>query len=101
MPRTARMRKYRLTPIELFLIAATVFVVGFVGYAVYQTQQIAEQPLEETEIAPRDDAADRVPDAPEVESAQDLDAAVQTLDEIDPEAGLEEDSELESQASEL
>lgn len=99
-------KKSKLNLIEIFLIAATVFVLGFVGYAVYQAvtdveEMPEEQQMEATEPEAEDDSALEVPEAPEIDSAEDLDTALETLDETDPDAGSDSEDELEESEEEL
>lgn len=100
--------KQRLSAIEIFLIAATVFVVGFVGWAVYSAvTDVEEMPEDQTieETVPEDDADERdsatVPEAPEIESAEDLDDALDALDDTDLESGSDSEEELEGVEDEL
>ncbi len=87
----------RLHILEILLLVATVLVIGFVGYAVYQANKndsidIATQEEEqvradeEGEIAIDDDIAATLPEVPQVNSINDLDKALLTLEDMSLEA---------------
>lgn len=95
----------RLSWVEIFLIVATLFVLGFVGYAVYQAAtDVEEMPQEEQTQSAEESSPDEGTDvlqAPNIESSEDLDAALEVMDEADLESANESLNELEDAEGQL
>lgn len=88
-----------LTLIESILIVATIAVIAFVGFALYQADKEAvqtEAPDTSDMTSPRE--AGVIPETPDIESTEDLDAAEETLQGIDFDEHFEDESELESES---
>lgn len=91
-----------LTLVESILIVATIAVIAFVGFALYRADKDVvqtEAPDTSDMTSPRE--AGVVPEAPEIESADDLDAAEETLQGIDFDEHFQDESELESESEDL
>lgn len=77
-----------LTVVETVLIIATLAVIGFVGFAIYQASQGAveiDDPLINQQEPP-EDPTDDIPDDPDVEEPADLEEAIEDIEDIDIEA---------------
>lgn len=88
------------TLIEKILIVATVAVIGFVGFAIYQASQNMVE-FEDPEPAIQNDSDDMkgIPEAPGIESEEDLEKAKQSLEDVDFEEEEKANEELESESS--
>lgn len=88
------------TLIEKILIVATVAVIGFVGFAIYQASQNMVE-FEDPEPAIQNGSQDTedIPEAPGIEDEEDLEEAKETLEDVDFEEEENANEELESESS--
>lgn len=90
--------KKGLTVIESVLILATVSVVLFVGFAIYQASQDVVQI--DDPINPEDEAEEvshDIPEAPEIETIEDMESAIEMMEDIDLEEEKSSMEELEDE----
>lgn len=81
--------KSGFTAVEVVLVVIVLAIIGLLGYTFYNTMT-GEQKV--TESSNQDAAADDVAEAPAISSADDLDAALQTLDDTDIEGSSDRDA---------
>lgn len=89
------------TPLAFVLILAILGVIGFAAYQVYSSQQTNTPPAENTTTTQQAAEGDSVPEAPQINSAEDLDKAEQTLDKINPEDSSADGAQLDQQTSDF
>lgn len=82
--------------LELSLIVVVVAALGLVGWAVYQNQQASDKAqLLSSDPAPTPaTTATNISPAPEIKSTDDLDKALQALEQNDPSTTNSSDSKL-------
>lgn len=95
--------RHGITAVESVLIAATIAVIIFVGFAIYQASQDMveiEDPVAEENGQTSDEEQQEPPVAPVIEDEEDLDRAQNSLNEIDFEQQLDSSQlSLESEES--
>ena len=92
-----------LTVIELVLTLATVAVVAFVGFAIYQASQDVvqiEDPISPESQTQESDPTEGIPEQTTIEDPDDLDEAIEELERIDFQEEQETD-DIESELEEL
>lgn len=96
--------KSGLTIIETVLILATAAVIVFVGFAIFQASQDVvqiEDPMHPEDTQRESDAEDGIPQDPEIETADDMESAIEELEDIDFDKEESGADELEAEADEL
>lgn len=95
--------RHGITAVESVLIAATIAVIIFVGFAIYQASQDMveiEDPVAEETGQTSGEEQGETPDAPVIEDEEDLDQARDSLNDIDFEQQLDSSQlSLESEES--
>lgn len=89
-------RQAGFAALEISVVVILVAAIAIVGFVVWRQQRDGAQPP-----TPATEASTNVPAAPAVDNTGDLDAAVQTLDQTNIDAGATEASQLEAQVSDL